>query len=658
MDGLDFGDSFARLAWADPGGRPAAVGPAQPATVRRTPGGGLRAERAEGAFSARARLLGRPGPEGEAAVGCVLAELVRQTVEAGRPHPGEVLLGVPAYGTGEATLVRAVEAANLRVAQTLPEPVAVLLHYAGVRDGVRSTVLVHDQGATGLRLTLLEVAGDDRTVTVVDSARAPIGGDQWDGLLAAELRLRYGLPATAVPESALRRAAEQLRLALGSADQAELQLGEQLLFLDRATLAAVTRPLREQAAAAADALLLRTGERGWEPPSSVLLAGGLGAAPEAGELLGPLGLLVRQEQPELAVARGLALATAFGMLWIEHAPAGPAPRRRSAWTPEPPPLPFEDPEPHQLLVEETKLNQPPVEDPEPHRPPVDDPEPLEALLKAPVPPPSPVREAPTVRPESVEEPPFAPPTPVEEPPSPAEEDPPLPPKAPPPSPAVEEEPSTALYPVPVTHLDALRRGDRLLVRWAWPAQSREARVGWQVDGPTPAGVAGSGELRCSRRGYEHDGGLTLPVGRGAVDLTVWAYAPAPAEPAAQSALRVEAEPPEVRYEVVLPKGPRAWTSRAGLHGWTARVVFTAEADCRLPPLRVVHGLGRDRPTRAGEGTVLHELPAQELTAGTPFTLRLAVPATRGPSWLVCLPVAPEDRSVVLRPLALHRLRVT
>ncbi|MBO1419065.1 hypothetical protein, partial [Streptomyces sp. FH025] len=195
----------------------------------------------------------------------------------------------------------------------------------------------------------------------------------------------------------------------------------------------------------------------------------------------------------------------------------------------------------------------------------------------------------------------------------------------------------------------------LLVRWAWPDGCREAQVGWRLDGPVPTGVARAGELRCSHRGYHHDGGLTLPVGRGAVALTVWALAPHPADPLAKPAtVELPAELPLVTYDVLVPR-VRALTGR---RGWTARLVLTAEAGCLLPPLQVVHGPGRTRPTRAGEGTVLHELPEQRLEAGAPLVLKLTVPATRGPSWLVCLPAAAGDPTVDLRPIALHRLRVT
>lgn len=114
----------------------------------------------------------------------------------------------------------------------------------------------------------------------------------------------------------------------------------------------------------------------------------------------------------------------------------------------------------------------------------------------------------------------------------------------------------------------------------------------------------------------------------------------------------------VRYEAVV---------RRGLRGRTARLTFVADTSCELPALQVVHGLGRICPGSAADGTVLRELPARRLDARTPFTVELPFPATRGASWLICLPLTPGDPgdpeppdtpTAELRPASLHRLKVT
>jgi hypothetical protein len=210
----------------------------------------------------------------------------------------------------------------------------------------------------------------------------------------------------------------------------------------------------------------------------------------------------------------------------------------------------------------------------------------------------------------------------------------------------------------VTQLQAIRRDDHLLVLWAWPDSALTARVRWRREDATATGDGPrDGDIRCQRRVYEHDGGLDLPVGRGAITLTVEALVPDPAaDTEGAASLRVPAEPPIVEYEPSLRR--RLTGARV------ATVTFTARTGCDLPALRIVHGLGRYRPTSTAEGTVLHQVPAQRLPADTSLTVQFPFPGTKGPSWLVCFPAdgpaSDQDRDIVIdiRPTALHRLRVT
>lgn len=206
----------------------------------------------------------------------------------------------------------------------------------------------------------------------------------------------------------------------------------------------------------------------------------------------------------------------------------------------------------------------------------------------------------------------------------------------------------------MTQLQAIRRDDHLLVLWAWPDAALTARVRWRREDVTAVGDGPrDGDIRCQRRVYEHDGGLDLRLGRGAVTLTVEAQVPAPGvDTEGAASLRIPAEPPIVEYEPTL---------RRRLNGTrVATVTFTTRTGCDLPTVRVVHGLGRYRPTSTAEGAVLHEVPAQRLPAGAPLVVKFPFPSTRGPSWLVCFPAdAPgPDSDIDLRPTALHRLRVT
>ncbi|WP_143676125.1 hypothetical protein, partial [Streptomyces milbemycinicus] len=147
----------------------------------------------------------------------------------------------------------------------------------------------------------------------------------------------------------------------------------------------------------------------------------------------------------------------------------------------------------------------------------------------------------------------------------------------------------------MTQLEAIRRDDHLLVLWAWPDSALTARVRWRREDVTTAGDGPrDGDIRCQRRVYEHDGGLDLPVGRGAVTLTVEALVPDPAvDTEGAASLRIPAEPPIVEYEPSLRR--RLTGARV------ATVTFTARTGCDLPALRIVHGLGRYRPTSTAEG---------------------------------------------------------
>ncbi|MFE6867271.1 Hsp70 family protein [Kitasatospora sp. NPDC057692] len=692
MHGIDLGDSYARIAWPGPDGAPVVTGATDvPATVDVTGPDGPRPARTAGARSARAGLFTgtaerpagawpagawRPtddpfadaplpaGPRGgalgpEALTGVVLAALARRSRECGGGTPQEVALALPAGGGGEPALRRAAEQTGLRVGQVLPESVAAALHYGAVRDGARLSVLVYDQGATGSDLSLLAVDGD-RTVRVLETVSQPLGGDHWDEAVARELLRRLGSPDG--PVGPLLPAAERLRLALDEAPEAWQRVpwegAEHEVSLDRETLRALVEPLRELGAGAVGTLLETVQDRGWDVPGTLLLAGGLSEAPGTAEWLEErLGLTVRSRTPGAAVASGLALTGDFGLLRVLTGPAATRPRptdddpdprgrdtssggsggrrapnaSRAGRRPGPgttapgPARPGERrPAEERPAEEEPWRDRPWADRPGPSERPPDAAE-AEAVTNADTAA-APPHHGPEQAPPRTPEPPTAP----------------APPAA-----------DQALHPVPVPQLRATRRDDHLLLVWAWPPDSREARVRWSLDAPDPGGLPRTGDVRCGRRSYQHDGGLDLRVGRGAVTVTVAALTPHPADPLAEpSALILPARPPLVRYEAVVRRG------LPGLRGRTARLTFVADTPCELPALQVVHGLGRICPAGAADGTVLRELPARRLEARIPFTVDLPLPATRGPSWLICLPLGPDDAATELRPASLHRLKVS
>lgn len=650
---IDLGHRFGRVARVGPDGGPAVT------TTELAVDGVLDPVRA------LPRLIG-PAP---AAEGVPAAEPDRRAV-----------LGLPVADGREDELRYVVERTGFDVARVVPEPVAVALHYRAIAEGVDHTVLVCDQGATTSDLSVLAIA-PDLTVHLVRTLSLRLGGDDWDAALATDLAGR--LPDGVDPMSA----AETLRRALGGSDRVTEFFEDATgvrheVALERGDFERAVAPLREQLLAAV-AEQLTTAEPAVD---TVLLAGGMCVAPdrraEIEALPAAQGLTVRCFQPELAVVLGLFTLLDFGALRVVTGPAArpgraepgfaglgtgyprvavdtlldPEPAGAAATDPEPragrpradDPEPaarqdtsstgtdagrarqttatgsqdgaFEDPE--------SKADAGPSADP-PTAAPAEPPHP-EATYSAPLP----------------AEPPRTPPSHTGAPSTPPPEFPATPPAGSPLDPQ-------AAFAVPVDQLQALRRGDHLLVLWAWPAGALSARVRWRREGNAAGTGPERGDDVCRRRVYEHDGGFDLAVGRGAVTVTVEALVADLGDGCeGASSLLVPTAPTVVAYE---PSVRRRFTGRA------ASVTFTSETGCDLPEVRIVHSLGRFRPTSIAEGTVLHEVPAQRLAAGTPLTVEFPLPATRGPSWLACFPAdadAGTDSGIDIRPTALHRLRVT
>ncbi len=659
--GIDLGRHYGRVGWLGPDGAPVTAGPVR---------------------------LGQPvqtGPE--------LARLAGLAPDDPAGGRRQVSLSLPASGAGEMALRRAAESAGLAVAHAVPAAVAAALHYRALTEGAQSTVLVCDQGAASLDLTVLTVSSD-RTVRITDTASHPLGGDDWDAALAPELLRQItaahpDAPGAAGQDAALADIAAQLRQGLDGHDSLRRRYTwhglDCELALDRDELARLTAPQRERAEQAIVAMLGTAAQLPGGPPSALLLAGGLFATPgRAAALEQRTGRYVRCASPELAVVRGLVLLADFGVLRVLSVrqatqPPPKARPRTAAASPgarqDPEPTvrtPYPSPQPAHTPAPDPHSVRPPDPDPRPVRPPDPDPRPAtppKEFRTAPDPAPQPHPE--TARePAAARRPTTAAPQPESEPrptqaPEPAE---PAESAAQEPQPAQARQAPQASQPpwqdaatvssaalwaaVPVDQLQAIRRDDHLLVLWAWPDESLRARVRWRVEGSSGARPLDSGDLHCARRRYEHDGGLDLVVGRGAVTLTVEALVPAPVPgPEGAASLQVPAEAPVVRYQPAV---------RRRLAGRVATVSFESDSDCELPAQRIVYATGRFRPMSANEGRVLHEVPARRLAVGTPHTVEFAFPATRGPSWLVCFPAVPDDDPALpdVRPVALHRLKVT
>jgi hypothetical protein len=591
----------------------------------------------------------------ESVAGYLLADAARRAGAASGTPARDILLGFPAAADDSAALRRAASAAGLTLAGTIAEPVAVALHYGAVRDGVDHLTLVHDLGGTSLDIAALRVSG--RNVAIVRSERHAIGGRDWDEALARELLASAGA-ASAPPDAVAAATARRLRERLSDSERATAQLtGPQAgheVGVDRARLEAVTASLLGRVMAitreAIDEATVAAGER----PDTILLAGGANRMPAiARELERQLGVRVRVHEPQAAVVRGLAMARDFGLLFVTGLEGDPLslpampPRRSLPGTPAARAI---DPGPRQ--PDDAPV--PPALDPRDPDPVPRDPDP--AL-------PGHGQEAPRTRPLRPDQRGRAAPPPPPPPPPPARGQPgagdapgedgqaaragPQPPPGLVPvggSPRAEQ-----LSGRPVEELEALRRGDRVLLTWRWPGGSVQAQVRWQSDDGKEQGTA-----RCTRRSYEHEGGFELPVGLGPAMITVEALGyggQLSGDP--PSPVRVEAARLTVRYDPAVRLVWWRWPRR------TVTVTFTSDASCLLPPTLVIRGTGGYMPQSTRDGDVVHRVPAQHLAAGVPSAVTFQLPAPRRARWLVCVPADHAVASDVdLLPASLHRLRVS
>jgi len=204
----------------------------------------------------------------------------------------------------------------------------------------------------------------------------------------------------------------------------------------------------------------------------------------------------------------------------------------------------------------------------------------------------------------------------------------------------------AAHPQPVAGLTAERREDRALLTWIWPPDCVTSVVRWQVG---TGGDVKRGEVECTRRVYEHEGGFQLRIGSVEGLFTVEALVSGSSpEPGPPSSFGLAALLPAIRYApAVRGRGSR----RKG------QVTLTSDTDCSFPAIDVVLARGHYLPRGAHEGEIVHRITGAHLTPRTPLTVQFPLPGRSGPFWLVCFTADPAEAAVELLPESLHRLKV-
>ena len=191
---------------------------------------------------------------------------------------------------------------------------------------------------------------------------------------------------------------------------------------------------------------------------------------------------------------------------------------------------------------------------------------------------------------------------------------------------------------PVTGLRAVRYGDRLRLDWRWAEDCHVCQVLWRTREDPPQTAQ---PTECGLRRFEDDGGFEIPVGpepgiasvRSVYRDSDGEIVSAPAE------IEVAGQDATVRYTF---RRKTRWTP------WRRnRLVLTADQAVRMPPLVVVHSLGRVMPLRPEQGTPILRLPEADLSPGASMSVRIPVPPGRGPGWLTCFLDGQSDEGVSL-----------
>jgi hypothetical protein len=188
---------------------------------------------------------------------------------------------------------------------------------------------------------------------------------------------------------------------------------------------------------------------------------------------------------------------------------------------------------------------------------------------------------------------------------------------------------------PATSLQARRLGDSAALRWIWPSGATAARVRWwpHADGDDRAD-ADVGDVRdVSRREYADDGGVTIDVGPGAVNVSVQTVATGPDGETLSLPVTT----------VVAGRAPEvAWTlRRTGFPGrrrfW---LVLSCDQPCRIPALVVVRARRGRLPGGPRSGRKVAEIAPRDLPPGTaaPIPLGAAGGGRVKTAQLACFPV--------------------
>ncbi len=273
----------------------------------------------------------------------ILRELARAAGEQTGETVHDVVITVPAYfGVLEREATRkAGQIAGLNVLDVVAEPVAAALAYqaVGQGEGVRH-IFVYDLGGGTFDTTVIRLDGDDVHVVCTDGD-SHLGGADWDakisdfllhGFTAQYPQLDPGGDEQFMQD--LATSAEQLKKALSATTSRKHNVrfdGSVVqLELTREQLEELTSELLERTMEITKRTIATARDKGVDHFDDVLLVGGMTITPVIAQTLKErFGLDARQQDPQLAVAKGAALFALMKMVKItsegdSDAQGGPA----------------------------------------------------------------------------------------------------------------------------------------------------------------------------------------------------------------------------------------------------------------------------------------------------------------------------------------------
>jgi hypothetical protein len=191
---------------------------------------------------------------------------------------------------------------------------------------------------------------------------------------------------------------------------------------------------------------------------------------------------------------------------------------------------------------------------------------------------------------------------------------------------------------PCRGLDGQRLLDDAQLSWIWPDGAVAAIISWP-----------GGERRCSRREYDDEAPVSIPVGPAAAMIRVSAvHADPPGELLAPAVpVTIAARGARVRYR---------WLKGGPLHPGRRLLELTTDRDCELPELVVVQSAASFPPGEAADGVEVTRLPGAPIRPGTPLRVPVQLPR-RASGFLACFTAAGRDADVLLFPPPPGEMRI-